>query len=479
MLWLALHLPHLALDLFHSGRPVSEAPLVITEGPESRPRVHARNRAAARLGIRPGMPLAAAQALSGALRVYPRAPEQERAALEGLAAWAQQFTPLVSLEPPQGLLLEIGGSLNLFGGLEALVRRVEDGLASLGFHARTAAAPTPLGAWLLCLAGGGCHLTTPPALRARLARLPVELIAREPQTAEALRGLGLHNLGGLLRLPRAGLARRLGPRLLQDLDRAFGRLPDPRRPYTPPERFERSLSLPVPVENLEALRFPLRRLLMELTGLLAGRGAGLQALTLRLEHARGGATCMRLAHLQATRDPEHLEGLLRERLQRRPLAAPVQTLALEADGFVPLAPQAGELFTAADSDRLDWPRLAERLRARLGPEAVRGLRPAADHRPERAWAYGQAQAAPPITAPPRRPLWLLESPRRLALRHGAPWLDGPLRLLQGPERIESGWWDEAGIARDYYVAENPARERYWIFRTRGRPREWYLHGVFS
>lgn len=480
MLWLGLYFPHLALELFHGSAPAREAPLVIVDGPAPRPFVYTRNRAAARLGIHPGMPLGAAHSLSGALRVHVRDPRQEQAALEGLAAWAQQFTSLVSLEPPQGLLLEIGASLRLFGGLDPLVQRIERGLLALGHHARLAVAPTPHGAWLLSLAGGGRIVTEQRALRACLEPLPIESIAQDAELGEALRGMGLRTLGELLRLSRAGLARRVGPRLLSDLDRALGSIPDPRAPYTPPTRFDRSLPLPAEVTGIEALRFPLRRLLLELAGFLAGRGAGIQRLGLRLTHARGAITRLPLELLRPTRDAEHLEQLLRERLERHRLHAPVEALGLEAEGLVPLAHRDRDLFVDADPARMDWPRLAEQLRARLGPEAVRALCPVADHRPERAFAYAEAGAACTTHGPAAsRPLWLLEGPLPLELRGGAPWLEGRLALRQGPERIETGWWDGEDIARDYFVAENPAGERFWIYREKRHPGQWYLHGVFG
>ena len=44
------------------------------------------------------------------------------ATLEKLATRAQRFTPRVSLVPPDGLLLEVKGSLHLFNGVEGLLR---------------------------------------------------------------------------------------------------------------------------------------------------------------------------------------------------------------------------------------------------------------------------------------------------------------------------------------------------------------------
>jgi protein ImuB len=123
--------------------------------------------------------------------------------------------------------------------------------------------------------------------------------------------------------------------------------------------------------------------------------------------------------------------------------------------------------------------LLERLRERFGAEAVYGLRAVAEHRPERAWAKSLELAAPHAerrsTQSQARPLWLLTEPVALspaAARCAA------LKLCSGPERIESGWWDEHDVGRDYYTAKNAHGQSLWVFRDR-RTRGWFLHGFFG
>ena len=58
-----------------------------------------------------------------------------------------------------------------------------------------------------------------------------------------------------------------------------------------------------------------------------------------------------------------------------------------------------------------------------------------------------------------------------------PWV-----LRDGPERIESGWWDGADVRRDYFIAENPRGETVWIYRDHRYGTddgEWFLHGLFA
>jgi protein ImuB len=186
--------------------------------------------------------------------------------------------------------------------------------------------------------------------------------------------------------------------------------------------------------------------------------------------------------------------VLRERLARIALPAPVAGLALASESVAPLAGHNAGLLPGDAAQAPDVP-LVDRLRARLGEDAVKLVAPNADHRPERAMrvaAAGHARAAerpagsrrrPPAQAalplpPAPRPLWLLPVPQPLAaLLDAQPWV-----LREGPERIESGWWDGADVRRDYYVAESPAGELAWIFRDHRRGTddgEWFLHGLFA
>jgi protein ImuB len=180
------------------------------------------------------------------LRILPRKPEAEQAALRRLGAWAMTFSDQVSLEPPAALVLEAGRSLKLFGGAAALRQRLQGGVSALGWRARCVLAPTPSGALLLAAAGLGAVDDPDPGraivsgrdqLRRLLVRLPVAALGCSRRELDDLQAMGIGRIGELLRLPRAGLAERLGPGRLVQLERLLGERPDPRRPFVPPERF--------------------------------------------------------------------------------------------------------------------------------------------------------------------------------------------------------------------------------------------------
>ena len=369
------------------------------------------------------------------------------------------------------------------------------------------------------------------ALQARLAPLPLAVLGLPAGADDALQAMGLRSLGDLRRQPRAGLSRRLGPELLSLLDRAFGDSPDPRDWTSAPPRFHDTLDLQARTDAADVL--------LEAAGLLLTR----QAVWARALQARvGGFTLgfrhetrlrasslgeagpqrseLRIALAEPSADPAHWRSLLRERLQREPLSAPVLGLSLACDEPVIGPPPEGQLFPDAAGQREGLLRLLERLQARLGPQAVQQLATQAEHRPERvtlavpaataaaataarggprrasaaiALHAGQAPKAaaaggpsPSPSPPPHltRPVWLLAEPRPLTERRGRPWLASqPLRLLQGPERIEAGWWDGDLVARDYFIAEQPDGALLWVYRLRPAPAAgqpgWFLHGRFA
>ena len=383
---------------------------------------------------------------------FPRLPP---ATLDTVAAWACQFTPRVSLEPPQALLAEVAGSLRRFGGARALLETIRRGLAEQGLEASLATAPTARAA-LWIARGDGC----------RLEDLPLEVTGFD---LDLFHGIGIFTVGKLLELPREGLAKRCGQALLDDLDRALGRLAEPRAFFAPPPRFAARLELPTEAAHAEALLFPARRLLAQLAGLLEARQEGTRGFDCLLFDEKKVFLKIEIRLSSLSRDAKRMADLLRERLGATSLAQPVEALAVEAADFEPLAGRSRGLFGDAAAEAEDWTRLVERLQARLGREAVHGLALYPDHRPEYAWRrVAPGDWEPREFRPPGpRPAWLVE-PRRLG--------EGGFALILGPERIECGWWDGDDARRDYFIARLGESTLGWIYREAG---EWYLHGLFA
>ena len=490
-LWVAAHVPDLALCAL---RPSARgAPLVVVDAQDHNQRLLAADARALEAGVRIGMTLGAALAAAPGIEPVSRDAAREIELLQQLAAVSAGFTPLVSLEPPDAVLLEIKPSLALFGGLRALCRKLRavceetPSLVRAGVRPHFTLAPTALAALCTARAGARCFITDPAVLPARLKPLPVTVLRWPEEDIQRLAAMGVRTLGELMRLPRAGFARRFGPDRLADLDRLLGRRAAPRARLTRRERYVGRLDLDHEVEDHERILQALGPLVGELECFLRARQRGITALQCRFHHTRAAPTAcvLRLAAPEA--EGARLLALLRERLATLALPEPVRRCELRSGALTarPLASQA--LWSPGERGHVsagEMPALVEHLRARLGGQAVYGVGCVSEHRPEKAWRIAEPVLVAAVENPPpaaghvRRPAWLLNDPQELALRAGRPQHRGPLELLAGPERIESGWWDD-DVERDYYLARDARGAWLWIYRECSGARRWFLHGLFG
>ncbi len=529
-LWIGAYFPNLALEALGSTSRLK--PLAAAELQGRAQCIVAANEEAARAGVRGGMSVSAALALVPQLMVESRDPRRERALLERLATLAQRFTPRVSLAPPDGLLLEVKGSLGLFGGAAKLGAGFLVECRAAGSRPRLALAPTSLAALAGARSGKRFNVAESARLVGALAPLPLEALRWPPEVLERLAKAGVRTIGAALRLPRAGLARRFGAEALASLDRLVGRAADLRRTFRAPERFRVRRACAYELERHEALLAALAPLLESLGKFLEAHQCGITQLECRLWHRHAPPTQCVLRLAAPAADPRRLNALLGERLAALALPEPVRSCELRSGKLVPRELCADSLWQPGEHGggvrRTESVDLIEFLRARLGVEAVHGLQVHPTHRPEaasrrveierveagrveagRVGAHTKWSSSSPAQSPPvpwaafRRPLWLLPTPELLSERDGLPQHGGSLRLLGESERIETGWWEggtthawcgqagacpgptcEAGlrsreVARDYYHAVDLRGVRLWIFREREKPHRWFLQGVFG
>jgi len=472
-LWLAVRLPSLALECLSAAR--LRKPAVVVEAQQGQSCVVAANREAANAGINPGNKLGTATTLAASLQVFERAPHLERASLESLARWAERLTSLVSIEPSEGLLLEVAGSLKLFGSLEAIKARVRDELAKRALDLRLGVAPTATAAlWLA--RGAGADALQAHELAGRLGRLPIKVTHWPPAVQALLKDLGLKTIGDCARLPRDGFARRVGNAYLVELDRALGRRVDLRAEYRAPCTWSSRIELDEESADSALFMEVIEQLLDELAAELRKRQAQIDCLAITFEHLHRPPTIESFALLEPTHERERLLALVGDRLTRCRLPVPAVALQLRSAALKPLAQRESDLFEAKPLEELVHV-LLERLRERFGTEAVYGLCAVAEHRPERAWTKNigimgrRARDEDGVPRSQARPLWLLAKPVSFAAARAS--LD-----LSDSERIESGWWDERDVGRDYYTAKNTQGQRLWVFRDR-KTHDWFLHGFFG
>lgn len=502
-LWFCIYLPALPLEALGSAGE----PMAVFEEFKGIRKILLANAEARSAGIRPGISINAALALSPTLSLEERTPQRETQALQELAEWAEKYTSFVCIEAPSLLLLEIAGSLKLFGGLKTLRQRIVSDLNSQGFSAATAIAPAPLAATWLARAGRKTCILDVRNLRGKLASLPLFCLGWPDSVTESLRGMGVSCLGEALSLPRQGFAKRFGAARLLEIDRALDRLPDPRMHYRAPERFSADYDLQEEQSDSDLLLQACRELLLEFERFLLTRQMAVQHVLFVFFHLQSPATHLALGCVQADRAVQHWFDLLQIKFDRLILPAPVIAIQLRAGRTQAFLAETDILpfnQQAKRHNRLSIAHLAERLSARIGDESVHGITMVAEHRPQYAWRrQGVCAAVPHCANVPgqraghepsaslqelqlnnslvlRRPLWMLTEPRPLATEAGLPVCEGILQLLDGPERLETGWWDDDGIARDYFVARNPQGVHLWVYRDRKKEGGlWFLHGMFG
>ena len=530
MLWIGLHLPWLSLESFAATLPPSalDQPAALVDAH----RVSAANQAAREGGVLPGMKRGTALALVPHLLFGEADPARDACSLQAVAYAALAFTPMVCLSPPAGVLLEVGTTLRYFGGIDALMQRLDNTLAPLGHRVHRARAPTAQGAAWLSQWRDGVVCADLTALYHTLDRVPMDVLDSTQIHLDTLVGMGLRHVGELRRLPRDGLARRFGEALLAELDSAWGTRPDPREPVVLPPVFEGHVELFTRADTADQLRHGTEVLLARLVAWLSARHAFVRRfhLLLRQERRRrvegAAVTVVDVALAEPSRDAAHLQSLLHERLAALDMPAPALELSLHAHDIVHQPPPNTDLFPTPRSEHAGLVRLIERLQARLGADQVQRLVRVADHRPEcgglvmpyepgspsrapepavvprrptrrQARTSGRhaplpAKAAvvpracpvePERSVPPSRPVWLMAEPVPLPELLSRPVLEGrPLQLLSGPERIEAGWWDAGLAERDYFIAETTEGALVWVYRARlplSGEEGWFLHGRYG
>jgi protein ImuB len=339
---------------------------------------------------------------------------------------------------------------------------------------------------------GELHCADWPSLERMLEAAPVWLLGPGREHWAALESMGLCTFGALRRLPRPGLVRRFGQALLDALDRVSGERPDPPCAWiTLPETFEARIELQARADTTDQVLHGARLLIEPLLAWARAHQSRVRCFTLAMHHEPRhrqdadipGVSELSIALAEPSCDASHLSVLLRERLAHLQLKAPTLELRLRCADVVRGSPLSAELFASARGEREGLVRLIERLQARLGPEQVQRLAPAADLRSERKGVL-ERTVARAASAP--RPVWLLPEPQPLPERQSRPMLDGqPLQLLCGPERVESGWWDAPLTERDYFIAQTRDGALVWIYRARlplsavRDAQGWYLQGWFA
>jgi protein ImuB len=540
---LSLWLRRLSTDRLTRRSPdLGDKPLAVVATVRSARRIMALNDDAARLGLREGMALADARAMYPQLIAVDADEAADAAMLEHIADWCDRYTPLIGLDPPDGLFLDISGCAHLFGAEEELRRDLIRRLAAQGFHARAAIADTPGAAWAMARYGGSTatngatnaahsrasgnpesygkvsHHDSGSLLsrgraeekRAPLLSLPLAALRIAPDIAASLAQAGLRTIGDVVDLPRAPLAARFGEHFVRRIDQAFGREDEPIKPRLPVPSFLAEQRFAEPIAREDDVLGTILHLAQELARAMERHGKGARRLQVALFRTDGKVARVEIGTSEPLRDPSRIKRLFLDRLA---------VIGDEADpgfGFdmIRLSALVVESFEAAQTGLVssdpaqEIAHLTDRLMARFGPERVQRLIAQDTHWPELASIAVPANAVQPRANAgpydfaqdsliPARPIRLFERPEPVEAIAQVP--DGPpvqfkwrrithdVAYAEGPESIALQWWrDDQGlpVTRDYFRIETRQGARVWLYREgiyqdKDNPPRWFMHGIFA
>ena len=440
------------------------------------------NDYAAALGVKAGQKHATATALVDGHRsqFLTRDQRAEAATLSRLQQWAYAITPTITLWKDNSLQLEIGCCLLLHGGLEALLERVHSDLDRRGFQCGFGIAPSREAAWLLAQNQHWLDAIPLPgvSIEARLESLPLLSIDEFERDITALAKAGIHTIGNVLAMPSSALRRRCSQAFCNWLDRLAAKTPEALADFKPAPEFSDTLWLGYGTNNQSELIPLMRDLLSHFCQFLRNTQLETSHIEWTLFPAQGQHLTLDIhssdCHSEALRWLEQSD----LQLSNLPITDLIEGIQLKACELRAGHHATQDLFLEAKHQE-PLTQLIDRLRSRLGFQAVNRVYSRTEHLPEHC-SYENPNEFESVTSSTKilkRPFWLLDTPQPISQRNNQLfWVDA-LEIIQGPERLEDYWWSHP-TSRDYYIASSKNGQPVWIFQDR-HTRCWFLHGIFS
>ncbi len=452
---------------------------------------------AARLGLSAGSLLTDARALVPELQTATREAEAARADLLKLVRWCERYTPYAAVDMPNGIFLDVTGSVHLFGGEQQVLEDIKARFSTFFLQTRLACADNAGAAWAMArYSGAPSIVVAKDGQRGALATLPVTALRIEEEIADKLYKLGFKSISQLYDMPRGPLAARFGKQLLIKLDQALGHINETISPLTPPFHYSVRLASLEPISLLEHIEVAVRQLAEKLASQLEAGGRGAKLFILKLFGVDSSVRVIEVNAAKLCYRAERISALFHERIKSLEPSynseVGIDVLVLEAHSVENLQYAQKGFDQDEHNDELSF--LLDRLTARLGRNAIRRLDPVESHIPELAQQpthIANVRSLARFTKIPR-PLLLLPKPEPVEVVAEIP--DGPparltwrkvsrrIAAADGPERIACEWWKEDRPTRDYFHVEDESHRRYWLFREglygeSVTPR-WFLHGLF-
>lgn len=495
--FVSIWFPYLLTDWFALRDSYLHAvPFVLRTSAHGRMVITAANPAAEEKGITRSMVLADARAVFPTLEVRDAIPGLEARLLNRLAEWCIRFTPVTSVDLPDGLVFDVSGCAHLWGGDDPYLNAIVLRLRKRGYQVRAAMADTIGAAWAMARFGTEPCVVAPRDQLNALLSLPPEALRLESGTTDRLRKLGLLRIHQIVQLPRASLRRRFGAHVLLRLYQALGQVEEGLMPVLPQEPYQERLPCMEPIVTATGIALALERLLDVLCGRLREEQKGLRTAVFKGYRIDGKVVLVSVGTSRPSHHVKHLFRLFEERLSTLEPGEGIDLFVLEAlsvDDHVPVQEKLwGGMGGLADM-RLS--ELLDRLANRTGTSSIKRYLPDEHYWPERSYRQALSLQENPATlwrTDVLRPLQLLAVPERIDVSATLP--DYPPMLFRykgaihkivradGPERIEQEWWIQEGEHRDYYRVEDEGGNRYWVFRSghyQEKTEQWFIHGFFA
>jgi len=484
--WKAIRQPDLKGKAYVFAEPDHGRMLIVALTDEAR-----------RYGVTEGMTVADARVIAPDLQVFDGKPGRNIKLLTGLAEWFLRYTPFVQLDPPDGLLLDVTGCAHLKGGEKPYLQNITSRLKAIGYDVRPAIADTIGAAWGVARCASDQLIIPEGQHRNALMPLPPSALRLPFDQLMKLRNLGLHQISSFVYMPDSVLRRRFGKNMVLRLHQALGQEVEYLFPLKEPVPYSERLACLEAIKTRPAIEIALNDLLEKLCKRLYGEGLGLRSAMLtwyRIDGKNGNIT---IGTNHASNRVQHLFKLFFNKLGNIAPGMGIELFTLDALQTEPLSDKQNELWSAkggADSEEVA--ELLDRVAGRIGTKNINRYLPGEHYWPERT-----PQADANLKKKPEsdwrtdkpRPMQILNQPEPIEAMALTP--DYPPKLFiwkgeqhiivaaDGPERIEREWWLEPGEHRDYYIAEDEAGRRYWLYRSGHYNAEnnehWYLHGFFA
>ncbi len=486
---------YLTTDWYALRQPqLKTLPFVLRTSEHGRMVITAANAIAEQQGIARGMLLADARAMTPSLQVLDDKPDLAGKLLNRLAQWCIRFTPVVAIDPPDGIILDVTGCSHLWNGDIPYLQSIITKLYTRGYHVQAAMADTIGTAWGVARFDDSIVIERSKHIEA-LLQLPPQALRLEPEVIERLHKLGLHKVKQFIRMPRPSLRRRFGNHFMMRLAQALGQQDESLHPIELPEPYHERLPCLEPIATAPGIEIALQQLLEKLCARLQQEQKGLRKAIFKCYRVDGKTEQVDIGTHLPSHHIEHLFKLFQLKISSIEPALGIELFILEAPVVEDHHPQQEAMWQGVGG--LHDIRLAElidRFANKIGIHAVHRYLPDEHYWPERSFKEATSLHEKPTTAwqDKPRPLQVLKAPEHIDVT--APIPDYPPMLFRykgkvinivkadGPERIEQEWWLQQGEHRDYYRVEDQAGNRYWLFRLghyHEKIYQWFIHGFFA